>query len=232
MNLQLNQAYKESVIQMPNNLDNMIRRSGMLRKDVAKQMNIRPETVSRHCGGTLAISVDQAKHYGIILSCTAQEVLFAQVAAPLFGTLNDEIVTVRSTTKKQKAYYLPFPVTPSRRLILSKHTNPNKAWANGRFYSFNCDAIDKGEVEKSCFLTLSIVMVKDAKSPQFAVVYPEPGGTFSLAFNTDTHSTTDQSRVQLLDPSNKRSGLTLYWGTPILSCWFQADLLGIVEKEF
>ncbi len=219
-------------LKMANNLENMIRRSGLLNKEVAERKGIRPETVSRHISGALQFTLKDAEEYAMILDCSPQQVMFAQHAIPLFGSLNDEIVTVRPNTKKQKAYYVAWPVEESRRLIVAKHTNPNKSWANGRFYSFDKTCIDKVIVDPKCFMTVSLVLIKGEENPQFAVVYPEPGGTFSLAFNSDTHSTTDQSRVSLLEPDNKRSGLDLVWGTPILSCWFQPELLGIVKKQF
>ena len=44
-------------IKMPNNLDFMIRKSGLLRKDIAERKGIRPETVSRHISGALNFSL-------------------------------------------------------------------------------------------------------------------------------------------------------------------------------
>ena len=59
----------------------------------------------------------------------------------------------------------------------------------------------------------------------------KPGGTFSIGFNSDSHSSTEQSNVPNVAHSEIQSGLTLNWCTPILSCIMQPDLLGIVLKE-
>ena len=59
MNLQFNN-FDPGNYKMPNNLEIMIRKSGMLRKEVAERMGIRPETVSRHVSGALQFSIKQA----------------------------------------------------------------------------------------------------------------------------------------------------------------------------
>ena len=76
-------------IKMPNNLDFMIRRSGLLRKEIAERKGIRPETVSRHISGALNFSLKDAEQYAAILDCSAQDILFAQNAVPLFGKLDE-----------------------------------------------------------------------------------------------------------------------------------------------
>ena len=66
MNLQFNN-FDPGNYKMPNNLEIMIRKSGMLRKEVAERMGIRPETVSRHVSGALQFSIKQATEYVGIL---------------------------------------------------------------------------------------------------------------------------------------------------------------------
>ena len=226
------EKHLEKTLKMPNNLDVMIRRSGLLNKDVADRKGIRPETVSRHISGALQFNIKDAEEYAIILGCTAQDVLFVQTASPLFGYLDNEIVTPTSPIEKEIAYFLPFATEPTRRIVISKHTNKNKQWANGRMYNFDSSPINKGEVEESCYMNLSIVLVEGNEFPQFGVVYPEPGGTYSLGFNPDTHSNTDQSKQPRGQLNQSRSGLSLKWGCPIVSCIFRPDLVGVVQKEF
>jgi hypothetical protein len=238
----VNERYKMTVlnfkklndteIKMPNNLDTMIRRSGLLNKEVAERKGIRPETVSRHISGALQFTLKDAEEYAMILGCTAQDVLFVQNAVPLFGYLDNENVTAITPVEKERAFYLPWPTSKSRRVVISKHTAKNKHWANGRMYMFDSAPINKGEVDQDCYMNLSIVLVDGHTQPQFAVVYPEPGGTFSLGFNTDTHTNTDQSLKPGGELSISRSGLNLLWGCPIVSCIFRSELIGVVEKQF
>ena len=221
-----------SNIKMPNNLDTMIRRSGLLNKEVAERKGIRPETVSRHISGALQFTIKDAEEYAIILDCSPQDILFAQQACPLFGYLNDAIVTPITAAEKQSAYFLPYPITETNRIIISRHTNNNKKWSNGRMYMFDCSAINKQEVQQTSYMSLSLVLVENQNLPEFAVVYPEPGGTHALSFNVDTHNTTDQSLTTTMDYSKIRTNLKLVWATPILSSHFQPELTGIVEKQF
>ena len=222
---------KTSTVKMPNNLDAMIRRSGLLNKEVAERKGCRPETVSRHISGALGFSVKDAEEYAVILGCTAQDVLFVQNAVPLFGTLDADVVNVRSTTEKQIAYYIPYPLSDDKRIVLADHKNQNKKWANGRMYIFSNLCIEKQAVDENCFMRLSIMKIVGDSAVRFGVPYPEPGGTFSVGFNHDTHTNTNQSRSRTLVKDNVTRSVELVWATPILSCIFQPDLLDIQEKK-
>ena len=218
-------------IKMPNNLDFMIRKSGLLRKEIAERKGIRPETVSRHISGALNFSLKDAEQYAAILDCTAQDILFAQNAVPLFGKLDESHVTVSDPTEGEIAYHVTFPVDENRRFVIANHKAQKKKWANGRLYLFDNKPILAQSVDDSCFMRLCILKIANDKQIRFGVVYPEPGGTFSIGFNSDSHSSTEQSNVPNVAHSEIQSGLTLNWCTPILSCIMQPDLLGIVLKE-
>ena len=222
---------KTSTVKMPNNLEAMMRRSGLLNKEVAERKGCRPETVSRQISGALGLSVKDAEEYAVILGCTAQDVLFVQNAVPLFGTLDEDIVKVRSITEKAISYYIPYPLSDDKRIVLAEHIAQNKRWANGRMYIFSNLCIEKQAVDENCFMRLSIMKIKGEELVRFGVCYPEPGGTFSVGFNSDTHTTTDQGKSRTLTENDIRRGLHLVWATPILSCIFQPDLLDIQEKK-
>ena len=232
--LKFKNKFKTTDVLMPNNLDAMIRRSGLLNKEVAERKGIRPETVSRHISGALQFTLKDAEEYAMILGCTAQDVLFVQQPTYVFGYLDNHVVEVITPAEKQKAYFLPFPTNDTRKIVISKHTNQAKKWANDRMYLFDSAPINRGEIDSNCFMSLSIFMVKGDKKPQFGVIYPEPGGTFSAASNADSHSNLDQSVVTGVvgEPVNKNSGLNLKWACPIVSCLFRSDLLNVVEKKF
>tara|TARA_R110000824_G_scaffold34346_1_gene109164 strand:+ start:80 stop:784 length:705 start_codon:yes stop_codon:yes gene_type:complete len=219
-------------LKMPNNLDVMIRRSGMLNKDVAERKGIRPETVSRHISGALQFTLKDAEEYAVILGCTPQDILFAQNAVPLFGYLNGNQVNVCDPTEAPRAFYTPYITTPDRRFVMSNHTAQNKRWANGRMYSFSNLCIEKQVVDEHCFMRLSIVKIKGDKQVRFGVVYPEPGGTFSIGFNSDSHTDSEQGGAPpTLIHTEIKKEINLAWATPIISCILQPDLMGMIEKK-
>ena len=222
---------KSSLLKMPNNLDVMIRRSGLLNREVAERKGIRPETVSRHISGALQFNLKDAEEYAIILGCTAQDVLFAQHPVILFGELNNDVVKVRSPIEKQIGYYLQFPVQQDLRIVKANHTNENKRWANGRMYGFSNLCIEKECIDTNCFMRLSIMLIKNDTSVRFGVTYPEPGGTFSVGFDANSHSQSKQPTSRTVSKKDIKRGLELTWATPILFCIMQPDLMDVVEKN-
>jgi len=224
----------ETEIKMPNNLDAMIRRAGLLNKEVAERKGIRPETVSRHISGALQFTIKDAEEYAMILGCTAQDVLFVQKPSYVFGYLDNFIVDVITPAEKQRAFYLPWPTNETRKIVIARHSEQSKKWANNRMYMFDSAPINTSEVDPNCFMSLSIYMIAGESKPHFGVIYPEPGGTFSVSSNSDSHTQRDQSVVTgfVGEPVNKTSGLTLKWACPIVSCIMRSDLINVVEKQF
>tara|TARA_R100001377_G_scaffold12886_1_gene6468 strand:- start:304 stop:999 length:696 start_codon:yes stop_codon:yes gene_type:complete len=230
MNLKLSRPeFNSGQIKMPNNLELMIRKSGMIKKEVAERMGVRPETVSRHATGALQFSVAQATEYAMILGCLAQDILFAQNAVAMFGTLDDSYVTICDPSEGEISYYVPFPVTENRRFIISEHTDQAKKWANGRMYMFENNCILSQKVDDTSFMRLCILKIVNEKKIRLGVVYPEPGGTFSVGVNVDSHTSTTGANSLL--HTQVQNGLKLSWSTPILSCMMQPELLGVVRKS-
>jgi hypothetical protein len=224
----------KNTVVMPNNLDAMIRRSGLLNKEVAERKGIRPETVSRHISGALQFTIKDAEEYAMILECSAQDILFVQHPTYVFGYLDNHLVNVITPAEKQKAFFLPFPTNETRKIVISQHTDKAKKWANDRMYMFDSAPINKGEVDPNCFMTLSIFMIDRHTQPQMGLIYPEPGGTYTISSNADSHTRLDQSVVTgvIGQPVNKLSGLNLKWACPMISCIIRPDLLNVVEKKF
>ena len=70
---------------MPNNLDAMIARSGMSKREVAALKGVTPETLSRQIHGKIQMTLQDADRYAKILDCTAQDVMFATPPVPIVG---------------------------------------------------------------------------------------------------------------------------------------------------
>jgi hypothetical protein len=222
--------HKTSTVKMPNNLDAMIRRSGLLNKEVAERKGCRPETVSRQISGALGLSVKDAQEYAVILDCNPQEILFPQKANMVFGTLDNCVVKVASNADKREAYFMPY-LAEDRMIVIANHSQPEKKWANGRMYLFNPSCLDSKSVDENSFMKLSIMKMKDYNDVRFGVPYPEPGGLFTVNFNADSHVDTAQRQLPIDVDNSMIRGVELVWATPILGCIFQPDLVGVVKKD-
>ena len=71
----------------PNNLDKMIRRSGLKNNMVAELKGIQPATLSRHKSGDIGISLGDAEEYAKILNCTAQQIFFSSPPIPVLAAV-------------------------------------------------------------------------------------------------------------------------------------------------
>jgi len=71
----------------PNNLDKMIRRSGLKNNMVAELKGIQPATLSRHKSGDIGISLADAEEYAKILNCTAQQIFFSSPPIPVLAAV-------------------------------------------------------------------------------------------------------------------------------------------------
>ncbi len=72
----------------PNNLDKMIRRSGLKNNMVAELKGIQPATLSRHKSGDIGISLGDAEEYAKILNCTPQQIFFASPPIPVLACVS------------------------------------------------------------------------------------------------------------------------------------------------
>lgn len=209
------QSSHRGVIQMPNNLSTMIERSGMLKKDVAKRKGIRPETLARHCKGALQFTLKDAEEYGIILGCSAQDIMFAQHPIPVFGYLNNGTIKPHDPTMPQEAYFMPnFVLLPSDQLIIDENNEHNERWRVGAFYIFDTSCIKKKEVEQRSFMRFSIVKTIN-KEVLLRIVYPDAAGKFSL-------------KHPIIE-SVLEDSVELVWSTPVKSLCYDPASAGATK---
>jgi DNA-binding XRE family transcriptional regulator len=128
---------------MHNNLQAMIARSGMSKREVAAIKGVTPETLSRHISGKIGISLNDAEMYAKILGCTAQEVFFASAPIDIIGTntLLAKAPTdapgearfkwTRQLTDDRKQYF-PLGLTSGLEGVGAWHTAIDKTYS-GRF---------------------------------------------------------------------------------------------------
>ena len=75
---------------MTNNLDAMIGRSGLSKKEVAALKGVTPETLSRQIHGKIQMTLADAERYAKILSCSPMDVIFPWTPIPIIGACRME----------------------------------------------------------------------------------------------------------------------------------------------
>lgn len=72
-------------MEMANNLDEMIKRSGLAKKQVAALTNNTPETVSRHVHGRTSMRQEDVELYAKVLECKPHEISYTNPPIPIIG---------------------------------------------------------------------------------------------------------------------------------------------------
>ena len=224
---------------MPNNLDAMIARSGMSKREVAALKGITPETLSRQIHGKIQMTLADAERYAKILDCSPQDVLFALPPVPIIGYCKivrcnpeDEncpplasaliVKSVPGNAKKRGKVYLQTHMrTDTAAIIWSAepgYTGLWEEWKNAVEY-IEREPIEKGFVSEASIQHEAYVLLQDPiveggveTRLTNGIVYPEPGGLYTL-HNSNTN--------MLL------KGQKLIWASAALSASFRPKLRGV-----
>lgn len=128
---------------MHNNLQAMIARSGMSKREVAAIKGVTPETLSRHISGKIGISLNDAEQYAKILGCTPQEVFFVSPPIDIIGTnllfanednnpkKKEDFKWARQLTSEGKKFF-PVGLTSGLNGAAAWHTQIDRTYS-GRF---------------------------------------------------------------------------------------------------
>lgn len=210
---------------MPNNLEIMIAKSGMTKRNVAELKGITPETLSRHVHGKIQMTLQDAEQYAKILDCMPQDILFAQKPVKIIGYMHinkDDSVTRSIAAGKSlgKVYLHNHMQSDTAAIIYSAdkdYAGRHVGWKNAVAF-IKRSPIEKGEIDPDAIMHESFVKVigdiPDADpSAQsgllFGVVYPEPGGTYTI------HN---------VQNDKIRKGLKLEWASPLLAVSLRPEL--------
>lgn len=225
----INNLFREPAI-MPNNLDAIIRASGMNKKQVAKAAGMTPEALSRHIHGHVNMTLENAERYAEILGVSVQKIMFVNPPTPIVGEaiLQADDIIVRNFLAKwtqgvQIRSYLGDDI------CAVKYTA--EPGYKGYWYEYTdalCFYLKKPILEhfvdKGCVQNPSLVMLEDEiKLPNqeptrliAGVVYPEPGNLYTID--------SPKNGINL-------RGLKLVWGTPYISALFRPDLRGVTYVD-
>ena len=232
MTSKIHQLFKEPIF-MANNLDAVIRASGMNKKQLAKAAGIMPETLSRHIHGKVQMTLENAEKYAEILGVSVQKVMFVNPATPIVGSAilkNKEIIRSFYNTWTQG---VQIPAYLGDDLCAIKYTT--QSGYTGLWYEYKdalCfylkDPIVNHYVHQACIQNSCIVMLEDEiKLPNMqatrliaGVLYPEPGELYTID-----------------SPKNgvHFRGVKVRWATPYVSALFRPELRGVtivdIESE-
>jgi len=194
-----------------NNLKTIARRAGMTGRELAQHRNVVPETVSRHMTGRVKMSMADAVEYAGILNCSPEEILFDPRTVPLFGYCDENhIVSALSAADGNQLVTFSITTVPEVAAIIKK--NGSNAWNNGTIYIIPMSPVKEKHVSIQTYNRLS-VMRNEAGAIYFGLVFPEPGGTFTVSHP--------------LRPGHVEQGVELQWATPVLLQTYQNEMLGV-----
>jgi DNA-binding Xre family transcriptional regulator len=176
---------------MANNLDTMIRRSGMTNKQVAEEKGVKPETLSRHKSGAIQISRNDADEYAQILNCLPQQILYANTPIPLLGYVDRNFKAWRDRSTYfdsadgcinsiyMAAYYHQWTVA----MEWSQEIEGTYRWLAGAISIYDFDKARFNQVDPQCFMKPSLVKERDTHRLLLGDLYPVPGKKTFTVFN-------------------------------------------------
>ena len=202
---------------MPNNLEAMIGRSGLAKKEVAAAKGVTPETLSRHIHGKIQMTLQDAEAYAKLLDCAPEEILFQTKPIPIIGSwvLHNEKPALRQEPGTSLVYMNTYYQTKTA--CIQAALGPETPWHfemwNGQLEVIDYRPALEGFVSKECIQQPSYAMTTDGVM-WWGLVYPEPGGTYTIHGNS-------------APGFENATSVKLKWACPILSIFRRPDLLGV-----
>jgi len=221
--------FREPAI-MPNNLDAVIRASGMTKKQVAKAAGIMPETLSRHIHGHVNMTLENAEKYAEILDVTVQKVMFVHPPLPIIANAHiskDGKITRNYLEKWTEGLQIPGFIGDDLCVVKwSADIEYKGEWYEYRdaLAFFFCDPIQQKTVHPGCIENVSIIKLKEeiklpghnAQNILGGILYPEPGRRYTIY--------SPKQGLHL-------TGLDIEWATPYRSVIFRPDLAGVTVVD-
>jgi DNA-binding XRE family transcriptional regulator len=210
---------------MPNNLDAVIRASGMTKKQVAKASGVTAETLSRHIHGKVQMTLENAEKYAEILGVNVQKVMFVNPPTLIVGETilkNDNTIerTMYNewTTGVQIAAYVSDDLCAIENKAEKDYAGYWYEYVGALSFYLKQPILTK-TVHQACVQNACLVKLADEiKLPNqtatkllAGVLYPEPGNLYTID-----------------SPKNgvHFRGLKVEWATPFVSALFRPELRG------
>lgn len=209
---------------MANNLESMIQKSGMAKKEVAALKGITPETLSRQIHGKIQMTLQDAERYAKILDCSAQDVLFPLPPTQLLGmcSINKGGRIKRDVSHKSfgdvySRFHDPKKIAFISWDISDEYTGVWQYLQNGLEAVF-IDPIKNKYVHNDakgfeCYAMTEEPYEYHGNQTRIAagMLYPEPGNRYTIHNGDQLHTLRNQKLV---------------WATPVLGMILRPDLRG------
>lgn len=216
---------------MANNLNAMIARSGMSKREVAALKGVTPETLSRQVHGKIQMTLADAERYAKILDCSAHDVMFPTPPTPiigyskLVGTGDDQnpIIETKISLNKTigKVYLTSYMRETNGAIIWSAEDGYSGVWEHWRSA---VEFIERRPIEKKivspaatqhmsyCLLAEPVEAAGIIRQLVCGILYPEPGGLYTI-HNNETGTTL--------------KGQKLIWAAACVGVVFRPELRGL-----
>ena len=212
---------------VPNNLETIIRKSGMNKRQVAQARGVTPETLSRHIHGHINMTITDAEEYAKVLGCNAQQIMF--LAAPIDIIANCHIHTNNIIDRN-------FVERPAQQVFMPDYYLDNAfaiqwttddeyqgmwfEWANAIQFVLK-DPIVNSYVHKECVQQVSLVKFAEPchcertdriLTHTSGILYPAPGNRYTIWSSASGSS---------------MENVKLEWAAPQVQAVFRPDLRGV-----
>lgn len=213
---------------MTNNLDQMIRRSGMTNTQVAEEKGIKRETLSRHKSGVIKITRQDAEEYAQILNCLPQQIMYQNSPIPLLGHCIQDGNNWRIEREQNSIWFSEqetmrclflntFFQTHTVCLRWQEDIEGVYAWMSGAYFIFRLTK--KGTKQSAaCFgidqeAIMHHALVRETGTGRLLLgqLYPQPGEKLYTIYNGDGVWKTEKD-------------IAIDWAAPFTSAVFRPDL--------
>jgi DNA-binding Xre family transcriptional regulator len=208
---------------MANNLDKMIRKSGMSNRQVAEEKGIKPETLSRHKSGAINISRQDAEDYAQILNCLPQQIMYQNAPIPLLGTVkNTEEKGWHVVRDPNANWYSERETVPC--IFLNSHFNHHTValrwqeeidghygWLSNSIFIFSMEKARFNKVDPESIMKNGLIRERDTGRLLLGAVYPNPGKKTFTIYNGDGLFKTEED-------------IDVEWSAPVLAANLRPDL--------
>jgi len=224
---------------MTNNLDVMIGKAGISKKEVAALKGVTPETLSRQIHGKIQMTLQDAERYAKILDCTAPDILFSTPPVPIIGycklvkcdsedprcpPTGVHVEREISAGKTMGKVYLPNYIQQNTGAILwsadKNYSGPFQLWKTAVEF-IQLDPIENKYVSDDAIQNECYALLKNSVSATGydkktklvrGTLYPEPGDLYTI------HNTNSGLMVK---------GQEVIWASACLAASFRPNLRGL-----
>ena len=228
-----------------NNLDNMIRRSGLKKQEVADLKGVTPVTLSRHISGAINITLADAEEYGRILGVHSYDILYPQEPIDIIGLAeldgNGKVTRQYSKHPYGKVYMRSYMIQNNACVywkISPDHIGHFMNW-NGALQIIDRTSFDNHTVDPMCIQNFALCELEeptmvylpnntyDKKQDGYievetrfvgGILYPEPGNRYSVL-----HISGNCGSPMNMEKHTMR-GLKIKWACPVVGTIYRPEL--------